>query len=157
MKKLILTSAVAFATLFVSNISIAQVVETTPVAAPVQVSKAQIKFNKETHDYGTIKNGADGSCVFEFTNTGTEPLMITNAKGSCGCTVPEWPKEPIAPGAKASIKVNYDTKRTGAINKSVTITSNASNEPTKIVYIKGEVMAPETNEAPVVAPEKGNN
>lgn len=157
MKKLILTSAVAFATLFASNMSVAQVVETPPSTAPVQVSKAQIKFNKETHDYGTIKNGADGSCVFEFTNTGTEPLMITNAKGSCGCTVPEWPKEPIAPGAKASIKVNYDTKRTGAINKSVTITSNASNEPTKIVYIKGEVLAPETIEAPVVAPEKGNN
>lgn len=157
MKKLILTSAVALTTLFVSNISVAQVVETAPTAAPEQVSKAQIKFNKETHDYGTIKNGADGSCVFEFTNTGTEPLMITNAKGSCGCTVPEWPKEPIAPGTKASIKVNYDTKRTGSINKSVTITSNASNEPTKIVYIKGEVLAPESTETPVVAPEKGNN
>lgn len=156
MKKIILTSAVALATLFSANLSFAQVIE-TPVTAPVQVSKAQIKFNKETHDYGTIKNGADGTCVFEFTNTGTEPLMITNAKGSCGCTVPEWPKEPIAPGAKASIKVNYDTKRTGAINKSVTITSNASNEPTKIVYIKGEVLAPETNEAPVVAPMKSNN
>jgi hypothetical protein len=153
MKKLILTSAVALAALFVSNTTFAQVVETT-TDAPVQTSKAQIKFEKETHDYGTIKNGADGSCVFEFKNTGTEPLMITNAKGSCGCTVPEWPKEPIAPGAKGSIKVHYDTKRTGGINKSVTITSNASNEPTKIIYIKGEVLAPESTETPAtpVAP-----
>ena len=88
---------------------------------------AKIEFTKETHDYGTIKNGADGTCVFEFKNTGNEPLIISNAKGSCGCTVPKWPQEPIAPGAKGSIEVKYDTKRTGAINKSVTITSNAIN------------------------------
>lgn len=105
---------------------------------------AKIDFNKETHDYGTIKNGADGSCVFEFKNTGDSPLIISNAKGSCGCTVPEWPKEPIAPGAKGSIKVKYDTMRTGEINKSVTITSNAVNAADKVVFIKGTVLAPET-------------
>ena len=81
---------------------------------------AKISFAKETHDYGTIKNGADGSCTFEFKNTGNAPLIISNAKGSCGCTVPTWPHEPIAPGAKGSIVVKYDTKRAGAINKSVT-------------------------------------
>jgi hypothetical protein len=107
-------------------------------------SGPKIDFTKETHDYGTIKYGADGSCSFEFKNTGNAPLIISNAKGSCGCTVPEWPKEPIAPGAKASIKVKYDTKRPGAINKSVTITSNAVNEPTKVIRIKGNVLpAPE--------------
>jgi hypothetical protein len=112
---------------------------------------AKIEFNKETHDYGTIKNGADGACVFEFKNTGDSPLIISNAKGSCGCTVPEWPKEPIAPGASASIKVKYDTKRPGAINKSVTITSNAVNVEGGIVTvrIKGEVLPAPDSGAPV--------
>lgn len=105
---------------------------------------AKIDFAKETHDYGTVKYGADGTCTFEFKNTGNEPLIISNAKGSCGCTVPVWPKEPIAPGAKGVITVKYDTKRPGAINKMVTITSNAVNEPSKIIRIKGNVLpAPE--------------
>ncbi|MBI1836824.1 MAG: DUF1573 domain-containing protein [Flavobacteriia bacterium] len=105
---------------------------------------AKIEFSKETHDYGTIKYGADGTCTFEFKNTGNEPLIISNAKGSCGCTVPVWPKEPIAPGAKGVITVKYDTKKPGAINKMVTITSNAVNEPNKIIRIKGNVLpAPE--------------
>ncbi len=111
-----------------------------------QTVGASIEFNKEVHDYGTIKNGADGSCTFEFKNTGDSPLIISNAKGSCGCTVPDWPKEPIAPGASGVIKVNYDTMRTGEINKSVTITSNAVNAPDKIVFIKGNVLAPETTQ-----------
>ena len=100
---------------------------------------SKIEFSKETHDYGTVKYGADGSCTFEFQNTGNEPLIISNAKGSCGCTVPEWPKEPIAPGAKGVIRVKYDTNRPGPINKNVTITSNAINEPNKVIRIKGEV------------------
>jgi len=113
------------------------------------VNGAKIDFTKEVHDYGDIKYGADGTCSFEFKNTGTAPLIISNAKGSCGCTVPEWPKEPINPGQKAEIKVKYDTKRPGAINKSVTITSNAVNEPSKVIRIKGTVgPKPETG-APV--------
>lgn len=78
---------------------------------------AQIEFEKEVHDYGTIENGANGQCTFNFKNSGNAPLIISNAKGSCGCTVPSWPKEPIAPGASAKITVKYDTKRAGAINK----------------------------------------
>ncbi len=139
MKKL-LFSFVAFAVLLTSA---------NKVFAQIE-SGAKIEFTKETHDYGTVKYGADGTCLFEFKNTGNEPLIISNAKGSCGCTVPEWPKEPIAPGEKSSIKVKYDTKRPGAINKSVTITSNASNEPTKVIRIKGNVLpAPEGGGAPV--------
>lgn len=106
---------------------------------------AKIDFKKDTHDYGEVKYGADGTCTFEFKNTGTAPLIISNAKGSCGCTVPEWTKEPILPGKTGVITVKYDTKRPGAINKSVTITSNAVNEPTKVLRIKGNVGAkPET-------------
>jgi len=103
-------------------------------------SGAKIEFAKETHDYGKIKNGADPYCSFEFKNTGDAPLIISDAKGSCGCTVPEWPKEPIAPGAKAIIKVRYDTKREGVISKNVTIMSNAVNAPEKVIYITGEVI-----------------
>ena len=112
-------------------------------------SGAKIDFTKDTHDYGTIKNGADGTCTFEFKNTGNAPLIISNAKGSCGCTVPEWPKEPIAPGAKASIKVKYDTSRQGVINKNVTITSNAVNAAEKMIYIKGNVLPAPESGAPV--------
>jgi len=113
-------------------------------------SGAKIDFVKETHDYGTIMYGADGSCTFEFKNVGNAPLIISNAKGSCGCTVPSWPKEPIAPGAKGSIKVQYDTKRPGPINKSVTITSNAVNggEGT-VIRIKGNVLPAPEGSAPV--------
>ncbi len=117
----------------------------------------KIEFEKEVHDYGTIENAANGECTFEFKNTGNAPLIISNAKGSCGCTVPSWPKEPIAPGATASIKVKYDTKRPGAINKSVTITSNATNEPTKVIRIKGNVKATPTSGAPVNSTGPANN
>jgi hypothetical protein len=113
-------------------------------------SGAKIDFVKETHDYGTIKYGADGSCTFEFKNVGNAPLIISNAKGSCGCTVPSWPKEPIAPGAKGSIKVQYDTKRPGPINKSVTITSNAVNGGDgTVIRIKGNVLPAPEGSAPV--------
>jgi hypothetical protein len=141
MKKIIYSLALTIAASFSAGIVQAQDAPAT--------KGAQIEFNKEVHDYGTIKNGADGSCVFEFKNTGDTPLIISNARGSCGCTVPEWPKEPIAPGEKGSIKVKYDTMRTGEINKSVTITSNAANAPDKVVYIKGNVLAPETVTPPV--------
>lgn len=102
----------------------------------------QISFESEVVDYGTIEKGADGQREFTFTNTGKEPLIITNACGSCGCTVPSWPKEPIAPGASATIKVKYDTQRVGPINKSVTVNSNAST-PVKVLRIKGQVKKPE--------------
>jgi hypothetical protein len=136
MKKLLFSVVMA---LFAVSTTIAQEV----------ASGAKIEFKKDTHDYGDIKYGADGACTFEFKNTGNAPLIISNAQGSCGCTVPEWPKEPINPGKTAVITVKYDTKRPGAINKSVTITSNASNEPTKILRIKGNVGAKPETAAPV--------
>lgn len=111
------------------------------------VQGAKLSLDKEVHDYGKIKKGADGSCYFTITNTGTEPLTITNAKGSCGCTVPSWPKEPIIPGESAKMKVTYATNRVGPINKSVTITSNSVDGKVKMVKIKGEVLKP--------APEDG--
>lgn len=103
---------------------------------------AEITFENETHDYGTIKQGANGDCEFKFKNTGKEPLIISNARGSCGCTVPTFPKEPIMKGQTAVIKVHYDTKRVGAFTKTVTIESNAKTA-TKVLTIKGLVEASE--------------
>lgn len=108
----------------------------------------KISFTKQIHDYGTLRYGANGQCTFEFTNTGNAPLVITDAKGSCNCTVPEWPAEPIPPGGKGKIIVKYDTKKSGPINKSVTITSNAVNQPVVMLRIKGLVANAPTDGAP---------
>ena len=97
-----------------------------------------IVFEKTIHDYGTIAQGADGNSEFKFTNTGKAPLILSNVKASCGCTVPEWPKEPIAPGKTSSIKVKYNTATVGAFNKSITVNSNAVNN-TVMLQIKGNV------------------
>jgi len=102
----------------------------------------EITFENDVHDYGTIKAGADGSCEFKFKNTGKEPLIISAAKGSCGCTVPTYPKEPIMATQTGVIKVHYDTKRIGAFTKTVTINSNARSD-TKVITIKGVVEASE--------------
>ena len=142
MKKSILAFGVLFMALFALN-PIINAQEATKVGG------AEISFDKETHDYGVMKQHANGECVFVFTNTGTEPLIISNAKGSCGCTVPSWPREPIAPGATGELKVKYDTKRIGMINKSVTIQSNAVTNPTKIIRIKGEIKAPDATASPI--------
>lgn len=104
------------------------------------ISGPAISFDKDVHDYGTINKGADGTCKFIVTNTGSEPLIIDNCKGSCGCTVPQCDKAPIMPGKTSEISVKYDTTRVGPITKSVTVTSNAVNEPTKVIRIKGTVL-----------------
>lgn len=101
-------------------------------------NESEVTFAKTVHDYGTIKKESDGGCEFAFTNTGTEPLILSNVKSSCGCTVPTWPKDPILPGKSEIIKVMYDTKRMGIISKSITVISNAKNG-TVILSIKGEV------------------
>ncbi len=97
----------------------------------------QLTFDMVTIDYGTIQKNADPVRRFTFKNTGDTPLLITDAKASCGCTVPKFPTEAIASGATSEIEVRYDTKRVGLINKSITITSNAG-EPV-VLHITGEV------------------
>ena len=113
----------------------------------------EISFEKEIHDFGTFEQHGDGTYEFKFTNTGDAPLIISNSKGSCGCTVPVWPKEPVLPGTSHVIKVKYDTKRVGAFNKSITITSNAKTDPTKVIRIKGKTLAVDgTSTTPVKKP-----
>ena len=105
----------------------------------------KIEFKEETINYGEVDKGKDdGIRIFEFTNTGDQPLIITNAKSSCGCTVPEWSKEPIAPGGKGQIKVQYNMNP-GPISKTITIESNAVNKPNGMVplRIKGTVIVKE--------------
>lgn len=102
-----------------------------------------IKFDNDTYDWGTVMDGETVTHVFKFTNTGKEPLVINNAKGSCGCTVPEWPKEPIAPGKTGEIKVVFDSKGKGAVggkddSKRVTITANTEPVDTYLT-IKGKI------------------
>jgi hypothetical protein len=131
MKKLIATLAVGAFTFG----AFAQEGKTVGGSGPM------ISVDKEVHDYGTIDQGANGTCEFKVTNTGDQPLIISNCKGSCGCTVPKCDTAPIAPGQSTMVTVKYDTNRSGPINKSVTISSNATNAPEKIVRIKGEVKA----------------
>ena len=106
-----------------------------------QETSAKIEFKEDTVDYGKIENGSNGVRTFIFKNTGNAPLVITNVKSSCGCTVPKKPTAPIAPGEKGEIEVKYDTKRTGFIRKTITVTSNASNVKNGVSYlkIKGEI------------------
>jgi hypothetical protein len=141
MKKILLSLALAFG--IASFITAQNQVTSGPA----------INVDKEVHDYGDVAFGGDGTCEFKVTNSGTEPLILSKCKGSCGCTVPKCDPNPILPGESSVITVKYDTKRPGPINKSVTINSNASNEPVKVVRIKGNV-GPDPNAAPSGAPEK---
>ena len=113
--------------------------KTTAKVETTQVQGAQINFKSETIDYGTIEKNSDGVRNFVFTNTGNTPLIITSAQGSCGCTVPTYPREPIAPGAKGTISVKYSTDRVGAFSKTVTLTTNSASANT-VLTIKGNVL-----------------
>jgi hypothetical protein len=104
-----------------------------------QEKTAKIDFKSTTIDYGTIEKGADGLRVFEFTNNGGAPLIVSRVTSSCGCTVPKWSKDPILPGQTGEIQVKYDTNRVSPIRKTITVISNADT-PTVALKIKGEVI-----------------
>jgi len=99
-----------------------------------------IQFETLEHDFGAIPQGGDGTFEFVFKNTGEQPLLLNNVRSSCGCTVPEWPKEPIGKGEKASIKVSYNTRITGSFTKSIAVYTNTGDKPVTLV-IKGNVEA----------------
>ena len=117
----------------------AQTVEKGNTPEKSATGKGEIKFEKELHNFDTLEYASNGTYEFKFKNTGSEPVIITDAKASCGCTVPVYPKNtPIKSGDSETIKVTYDTKRPGTFNKSITIYSNAK-EPVKVINIKGFV------------------
>lgn len=99
-----------------------------PTTQPVPTGPTTtIQFAEETHNFGNIKQDTENHHIFKFKNTGSEPLIISNAKGSCGCTVPKYPKDPIAPGATGEIEVTYSPgKQKGNQTKTVTITANTN-------------------------------
>ncbi len=105
-----------------------------------QEMKPEISFEKTVIDYGTVNKGDNGVREFVFKNSGNAPLIISNVKSTCGCTIPKKPEKPIFPGESEKIQVKYDTKRVGFIRKSITVTSNAASSPTTILKIKGQVV-----------------
>lgn len=158
MKKLIAISALCFgfaaanaqtpATKPAPNTAKPTTAATKPAPAPAATTTTQTpaanpgyKFDKTTNDYGTLKKGGEPNCEFRLTNTSKEMLVITEAHGSCGCTVPTYPKEPIKPGQTVTITVHYDTNRIGPFEKQVTVTFQGKDTPA-VLHIKGTVEVP---------------
>lgn len=111
-----------------------------PAAASNENSaKPEFKWDKTSHNFGKIPQGTPVTVTFTFTNTGKSALIISNAAPSCGCTTPDWTKEPIGPGKKGFVKATYNAAAVGAFSKSVTITSNAGDAV--ILTLSGEVEA----------------
>ena len=137
MKKLITLSLLAVFTFTISCSQTSMAKNTVDIDA----QGPSIKFEVVTHDYGTIERNGNGTYDFVFANEGTEPLVLSNVRSSCGCTIPKWPREPIAPGKSSTIQVKYDTRRIGSFSKSVTVTSNGSAQPV-VLRIKGKVEQP---------------
>ena len=158
MKKIVLLAVLTIFGVTTSNAQAKKTVkkevakkETAPTKADSpKVDGAGMLFENETIDYGTLPHNADGKREFVFVNNGNKPLIITNATGSCGCTVPSFPKEPIAPGARAVIGVKYATDRVGAFTKTVTVTSNAEGSASKVLTIKGTILG---DDAPKETPK----
>ncbi|HOB27499.1 MAG TPA: DUF1573 domain-containing protein [Bacteroidales bacterium] len=113
--------------IFVSQLSMAQTTN-----GPI------IKFDKQSYNFGEITQGAKAEVDFIFTNTGNEPLILSNVRSSCGCTVPKWTNEPVKPGEQGKITVKYDSNRIGSFSKQITVSSNANNGNV-ILLITGKV------------------
>jgi hypothetical protein len=125
-----------------------------PPPAKVNPDAGKFKFTEETHDFGEVPEGPLAEYDFEFKNVGKEPIIIQEAHGSCGCTVPKWPQEPILPGKKGVIHVAYTSAgRPGPINKDVTINSNAQQSP-MVLHIRGNVKPKPAEAAPADASKK---
>ncbi len=147
MKKVILSIACA-AILASCNNQETKQTESTPIetvsttAETAPADAAAFKFVKESFDFGQITDGEKVSYDFKFTNIGKSPLIITSATATCGCTVPDYPKEPVAPGAEGVIKVVFDSSgKLGMQNKVVTITANTSPEITQLNILGNVVNA----------------
>ena len=139
MKKLFIACLVAIMTIGAANAQ-EQKKETNEIE-----HGPKIVFAEREHNYGTIQKGGDGNCVFTFTNTGDEPLILSSVRASCGCTTPKWTQKPVMPGKTGEIGVRYNTNNVGGFTKTVTITSNAVNEARVVVKIKGNVVQPDKN------------
>lgn len=134
MKKIILSAAFIFGVIFFGMSQSASI----KVESGDPSSMAKFKWEKTTHNFGKIDQGKPVSVEFTFKNTGKIPLVISNVKGSCGCTVTNYTKEPIAPGKSGNVKATFNAAAKGAFNKSVRVTANVEGG-TETLFIKGEV------------------
>ncbi len=115
-------------------------------------AQAEMRFEVETYDFGTITEGTIADYEFIFTNKGNAPIVLSSVNASCGCTTPQWTREPVLPNQKGTIKASYNSNgRPGFFNKSITVTSNAGT-PTKVLFIKGNVVKKE--ERKIYSPEE---
>lgn len=129
MKKFVLSSAFLLGAFIFSN---AQEIKIT-------------NYENNMVDYGNVNKGSNGKRIIKIQNVGDKPLIISNINTSCGCTVPQWTTEPIAPGKKGEITVTYNTSNVGRFSRTITISSNDEKKPNLPVRIEGVVLAPETN------------
>jgi len=139
--------SIFFTLALVAAATTATFAQTAPTATPAKASTLtpeNIQFVSDNHDFGTVAEGAAADYVFQFKNTGKEPLVISRVQPSCGCTIPDWSKDPVLPGKTGFVKASYGTQgRPGHFEKSMTVFSNAGN---KMVTFKGTVeKAPETS------------
>lgn len=127
--------------------------------ATVSFAQGVLKFKSEKHDFGKVDQGKPATHSFEFVNTGNQPVVISNAQASCGCTTPDWTKDPILPGKTGFVKATYNAAAVGPFNKSVTVVSNAET-PSLVLTLSGEVSPANANvvaapaPAPVAVPAK---
>lgn len=130
-----------------ANISSGQIaVSAPPPAATNGLTPENMYFKFPTHDFKTLQEGPAAEHEFEFTNTGKEPIVISNVSASCGCTTPSYSKEPVLPGKSGTVKASYSTQgRVGPFTKSITVNSNAG---VKVLTIKGEVEKAPTGSVP---------
>ncbi len=101
--------------------------------------KAEFKFNEEKHDFGKVPQGIPVTTVFEFTNIGKEPLILTEVRPTCGCTIADYTKTPVKSGEKGEIKITYNAAAAMPFNKTIVVKSNAKT-PEKYLNIVGEVV-----------------
>lgn len=117
--------------------NVGQIATSNPTPPATSLTIENMYFKQSIHDFGTIQEGPTAEHEFEFTNTGKEPIIISNVGASCGCTTPSYSKDPVLPGKKGTVKAIYNTQgRVAPFTKTITITSNAG---IKVLTIKGEV------------------
>lgn len=126
--------------------SISEIAKSNPEPQKPASPATTIKFEEESFDFGMTNEGSHVVHVFKFKNTGTEPLIISNARGSCGCTIPTWPKDPVAPGATGEIKVDFDTAgKPGNQSKRITVVANTNPTETYLTIqgiVRGKDQTP---------------
>lgn len=123
-----------------------------PAAKAAEAKPTGLTFKEEQYNFGDIEKGKPVTHEYTFKNTSKQTILITNVKASCGCTTPNWTKEPIKPGESGSVTATYNAANPGPFTKTITVTTN-DTEQNKILTIKGKVIAPETT-APATAPKQ---